>query len=59
MSDFGDPRTTPTTTRQSSISPTRDNPGTNLFVTGLAPKIKEQDLYQLFSKYGQVHFVNK
>ncbi len=43
-----------------SISPQRneENPGTNLFVTGLAPKIKEQDLSDLFSKYGHVFYIN-
>ena len=31
-----------------------DNQGTNLFVTGLAPKAREDDLSELFSAYGVV-----
>jgi len=30
------------------------NNGSNLFITGLAPIVKEQDLQDLFSKYGAV-----
>jgi RNA recognition motif-containing protein len=42
--------------RDRSASPQRaaQNPGTNLFVTGLMPKVKEEELEQLFSKYGNV-----
>jgi len=31
-----------------------NNPGSNLFVTGLAQKVKEEDLRELFAKYGEV-----
>lgn len=30
------------------------NPGTNLFVTGIHPRLTEQDVIQLFEKYGEV-----
>ena len=30
------------------------NPGTNLFVTGIHPRLTEQDVRQLFDKYGEV-----
>lgn len=30
------------------------NPGTNLFVTGIHPRLTEQDVTQLFDKYGEV-----
>lgn len=30
------------------------NPGTNLFVTGIHPRLNEQDVTQLFEKYGEV-----
>ena len=30
------------------------NPGTNLFVTGIHPRLSEQDVTQLFEKYGEV-----
>ncbi|EPY51974.1 RNA-binding protein [Schizosaccharomyces cryophilus OY26] len=31
-----------------------ENPGTNLFVTGIAPRIQEEDLHEMFSKYGTI-----
>lgn len=34
-----------------------ENPGTNLFVTGIAPRIDETELRELFSKYGEVDSV--
>ena len=30
------------------------NPGTNLFVTGIHPRLSEADVTQLFEKYGKI-----
>jgi RNA recognition motif-containing protein len=50
---------TPPRYRDRSRSPPRssasaENSGSNLFVTGLVPKVQEEELETLFSKYGQV-----
>jgi len=34
------------------------NPGTNLFVTGIHPRLSEADVTQLFEKYGEVEKCN-
>lgn len=31
-----------------------ENPGSNLFVSGIAPRMKEDELEEIFSKYGRV-----
>ena len=47
--------------RERDMSPRKEdraeNPGTNLFVTGLAPKVQEEDIKNLFSEYGSVNKV--
>jgi RNA recognition motif-containing protein len=45
--------------RERSMSPGANpeparNSGSNLFVTGLAPKVTEDDLHELFKQYGKV-----
>ncbi|KAI8893690.1 hypothetical protein BC833DRAFT_511388, partial [Globomyces pollinis-pini] len=34
------------------------NPGSNLFVTGLATRVRESELEELFGKYGKVTFMD-
>jgi RNA recognition motif-containing protein len=34
------------------------NPGSNLFVTGIHPRLSEEDVTQLFEKYGEVEKAN-
>lgn len=40
--------------RGGSAKPANENPGTNLFVMGIHPKLTEEDITRLFSKYGDV-----
>ncbi|WBW74231.1 RNA-binding protein involved in histone acetylation [Schizosaccharomyces osmophilus] len=44
-----------TAQRESSES---ENSGTNLFVTGIAPRIQDEDLIEMFSKYGTIMRAN-
>jgi transformer-2 protein len=45
---------TPLSNGQSESRRDQNNEGSNLFVTGLAQKVKEEDLRDLFGKYGEV-----
>jgi len=40
--------------REERVPKEVENPGSNLFVSGVAPRMKEDELEELFSKYGRV-----
>ena len=40
--------------QQDRPSKEAENPGSNLFVSGIAPRMKEDELEEIFSKYGRV-----
>jgi transformer-2 protein len=42
------------TSREDRLPKEVENPGSNLFVSGVAPRMKEDELEELFSKYGRV-----
>jgi transformer-2 protein len=60
---FFSPTVTNLTNRSGPPSDSKDdgsnaNPGSNLFVTGIHPRLTEADITQLFEKYGEVEKAN-